>query len=290
MRAQLSLLADLIQIGQGVGLVLGGVGVAVGIGLQLPTGVVVALAMILFGLGVVMTYAFLSWRARGRPLTMKDLVPRRAVLGAPAPAAPYDPRQGQYEALKRALEEARAREAPPDLRVRVSRRISPTGNTAGESFRRWLHLFAENMSPTIAHCAKLHVRIQRETTGDERHAPIEREWLWTGIREQVDLRQGAPIEIPIAIADVDHPTPPLLGLRPHEHLQPVGRWWITPEGHRNLTHHDVLLPARYWMEVTLTWTEAGSVRTELPEHFLIVIPENRGREAELIHTVSFDRY
>jgi hypothetical protein len=144
------------------------------------------------------------------------------------------------------------------------------------------------MSVTIAHGAKLRIRILRETTGEDRHAAVEREWMWTGIREEVDLRQGAPIEIPIAIADIEHPPPPLFAS--HEHLQPVGRWWITPAGHRNLTRHDVLLPGKYWLDVTLTWTLSGTVKTEPPEHFLLVIPDGRDREAELIHTVSFDRY
>ena len=293
MRERLSLLADLIQIGQGVGAVFGGSALVIGaLVFHLPTEALIGLVLIVFGLAVVLTYAFRSWRSKGRPLTMKDLMPTRVTPtgSSPIPPSTYDARQGQFEALKRAAERARAADPSADVRIRVSRRVSPTGNTADESFRRWLHLVAENMSATIAHKGRLRLRIQRETKGDERPAPIEREWMWTGIREEVDLRQGMPIEIPVVVADIAHPSPPLLGLAPHEHLQPVGRWWITPEGHRNLTRHDELPPGRYWLDVTLSWTESGSVRTEPPEHFLLVIPENRSREAELIHTVSSDRY
>ena len=296
MRERLSLLADLVQIGQGVG----------------------AVRHCVFSTGPFVE-PITAWDEPRRlefavtqnPPPMhewspyRDLTPRHlhGYLGrrgaaervtptgsSPIPPSTYDARQGQFEALKRAAERARAADPSADVRIRVSRRVSPTGNTADESFRRWLHLVAENMSATIAHRGRLRLRIQRETKGDERPAPIEREWMWTGIREEVDLRQGMPIEIPVVVADVAHPSPPLLGLAPHEHLQPVGRWWITPEGHRNLTRHDELPPGRYWLEVTLSWTESGSVRTEPPEHFLLVIPENRSREAELIHTVSSDRY
>lgn len=249
-----------------------------------PTNIRLALAEGV--IGCIATAALLAAYVRLRPhivvlrrVTYADLLAR---------ASANDQETARLGAMRRALDEARKAENAPDVRVRVSRRVSPTGNTAGEPFRRWLHLVAENMSPTIASHAQLRIRIQRETTGDERHAPIEREWFWSGIREEIDLRQGAPIEIPIAIADIAHPNPPLL--RSHEHLQPVGRWWITPEGHRNLTRHDVLVPARYWVDVTVRWADAGAVKTMAPEHFMLVIPERREQEAELIHTVAFDRY
>jgi hypothetical protein len=66
-RDRLGLLADLIQIGQGVGLVFGGVGVVVGVVLALPLGIVIGLALMLFGLGVALTYVVLSWGARRHP-------------------------------------------------------------------------------------------------------------------------------------------------------------------------------------------------------------------------------
>ena len=66
MRARLGLWADLIQIGQGVGFVFGAVGVATGYLLAFPVPLIVALAVGLFGIGIVITFLILELgRRRG---------------------------------------------------------------------------------------------------------------------------------------------------------------------------------------------------------------------------------
>jgi len=160
--------------------------------------------------------------------------------------------------------------------------IKVMGNGASEVWRRWLHLVAENSSPVIAHDARLRVKIE---------GLLEREWLWTGIRESADLRAGSPVAIPIAICDLSEPMKPPFPQSLayfHQHLA-IGRWFITPEGHRNLGMSAYEIAAgrsgadsRWTLDVTLTWTDGVRTQPPLTERFVLVLPDPKsGREASL---------
>src|SRR5207247_5750136 len=101
-----------------------------------------------------------------------------------------------------ATEETRA----PDLHVRVYRNVSATGNAASESWRRWLHLVAENWSPSSAKDAKVNLRVRTETDRGS-----WREWYWTDARQIAEIVQGTPIAIPIVLGDVAPPPRNIVG-------------------------------------------------------------------------------
>jgi hypothetical protein len=143
------------------------------------------------------------------------------------------------------------------------------------------------MSPTIAKDARVRIRIRPMS-------PSETEWMWTRAREEVNIVQGSPIDVPIVICDVAEPpspAPPQNLLYKHEHL-PIGRWFLTPQGHLNLGKLGELpVGVRYYLDVTVTWSDGSSLQPPATAFFVLDVPESGSkREAELIHTVSRERY
>src|SRR5438552_4186866 len=61
-----------------------------------------------------------------------------------------------------------------DVHVRVYRANSETGNAASESYRRWLHLVAENWSNVPVKDARVSFRVQGRNYGGG-----WQDWYWT---------------------------------------------------------------------------------------------------------------
>jgi len=222
--------------------------------------------------------ALLHWAFEMRRSSQKRLIGAEDLRRvAPVSAAPSS---GRYDALRRARDEARKAAPPADIRMRVS------GNTASEQWRRWLHLYVENMSPTIAKGARIRIRVRP-------FSPMETDWMWTRAREEVDLVQGSPVAVPIVICDVREPPAPNLPknlLYRHEHL-PIGKWFLTSQGHLNLGKLGELPPGvRYFLDVTLIWSDGSTVQPPLTDWFILDIPSGTQREAEIIHTVGRERF
>lgn len=164
-------------------------------------------------------------------------------------------------------------ESSPEVHIRVHAAVSQTGNAAGESWRRWLHLQADNWSNTPAKDARIRIRVRPQNS--------EHDWDWTNARQVVDLEQGVPIAIPVVLGDVAEPPTGLLPL--HEHY-PIGKWFLTPQGHAGQLLE--IKPGRHFLDVTVTWQEGTET-----DWFMLDLPEKGSRrEAELIHTVGKANY
>lgn len=154
-----------------------------------------------------------------------------------------------------------------EVRIRVHRAMQETGNAAGETWRRWLHLVVENMSKTEAKQATVRIRFR---PGD-----LDRDWFWAGGRQVVELKRGLPIAVPVLIGDV---------MRTENDHLPIGKWYLTPQGHQ-LDKRIEIATYRYWLDVRVDWS-GGSVE----DWFILNLSDRVGAEPELIHTVSNDRY
>ena len=192
------------------------------------------------------------------------------------------PDAGRMGAMQRALADAKEEEARrADVHIRVNRDRQETGNTASESYRRWLHLKAESWNEHPARDA--HVSIRIRTDADR---GVWREWYWTDARQVIDIVRGSPVAIPIALGDIAEPPAPsgvAALLYSHDHYA-IGRWFLTPKAHTGGLV--VIDPGRYWLDVEIKWG-ADSVT----DYFILELPpKGTRREAELIHTVGKERY
>jgi hypothetical protein len=123
---------------------------------------------------------------------------------------------------------------------------------------------------------------------------MDSEWMWTRSRETVNIAQGSPVDLPVVICDLAEPpapAPPQNVLYRHEHL-PIGKWFVTTQGHLNLGKLGELpVGVRYHLDVTVRWSDGSSLHPPETDFFILDIPEKgSAREAELIHTVSRERY
>jgi hypothetical protein len=166
----------------------------------------------------------------------------------------------------------------PDVRIRVQTSQRSNGNAAGEDFRSWLQLRAENWSAVRAENARLKIVVRQ--TG---RPQAEREWRWDGIRESEDLTQGLPLGIPVAISDRHPGIPGTPAWMPHPTL-PIGKWFLTPRGHDRDAFEEIH-PGRYWLDVTVAW-DGGAVT----DWFFMDCPESSTGEDQIVHTVSKDAY
>lgn len=226
------------------------------------------------------------WRREGRYRWVTAWVPAietvnhlkaLALLGDPEFASSWGP--AQQGAGGETVVRVKADETS-DVHLRVHR-TSETGNAATEPWRRWLHLVAENWNPTPANAVRLNVRVRGEAYGGG-----WREWYWTEARDTVDLVEGSPVAIPIALADVAEPPAPSgvsAMLYRHQHYE-VRKWFLTPQGHQGSLYD--IPPGRYFLDVEAKWSE-GSVT----DYFMLDLPaKGEEREAAVIHIVGKERY
>lgn len=158
MRQRLGLWADLIQVGQGVGLVLAAIAGASAYLLQLPTALIVFSALAAAGLGIVLTFAILSW---GRN---RNSAPRAIAPSSPRPPDPGPTEhERKIETIKRALNDARSDEVRAterridelhiDSAIGTREQLVEIGladppDSTVEPYLEWPHLAVKNTSAT----------------------------------------------------------------------------------------------------------------------------------------------
>jgi hypothetical protein len=262
--------------------------------LALAVGVALAAAAVIFK-DEVIWWTYLFWfgvAVIGTCVVFLGLILLRRQLVLVRRAA-YDALVLQLEAAQAAHESAETKLAElleggaatasattADVRVRVHRAIRESGNAAGESWRRWLHLQAENWSDIVATNVTVGVHI--------RPLDLARDWRWTGARDHIkQLKRGLPVAIPIVAGDIAEPPASRdFGIAlTHAHLK-IGSWFFTPEA--SLTERTIEVgPGRYWLDVTVSW-DGGSAS----DSFVVDLPAavNRTTDATLTHTVANDLY